>query len=118
MTYDDGILKVCEIVNTAENGSKPVYSLSETARYYFGFDIVGFNRYYTALSAKVQIAHVVNIPGWDVISPLSVIVLEDGTQYRLSQVQPMLDDSGLRMTKLSLERITENYEFAEDQTGG
>lgn len=114
MTFDDGILKVCEITNTAPNGNKPVYKLAVKASYYFGFDVVGFNRYYTALSAKVQISHVVNIPGWDQISALSVIVLEDGTQYRLSQVQPMLDDAGLRITKLSLERITENYELAEN----
>lgn len=113
MTFDDGILKVCEITNTAENGQKPVYKLAEKARYYFGFDVVGFNRYFTALNAKVQIAHVVNIPGWDYISPLAIIVLEDNTQYRLSQVQPMLDDDNLRITKLSLERITENYELAK-----
>lgn len=114
MTFDDGILTVCELTNIAANGQKPVYRLSVRESFYFGFDVVGFNRYYTALNAKVQIAHVVNIPGWNVINPNDVIVLEDETQFRLSQVQPMLDDNGLRITKLSLERITESYEFVSD----
>ena len=118
MTFDDGIMRVCSVTNVSGNGEKPVMKLTETERFYFGFDVVGINRYYTALAAKVQLSHVVNIPGWSPLDPLSVIVLEDGTQYRLSMVQPLLDDDGLRVTKLSLERITENYEFTDETENG
>lgn len=106
MTFDDGILKVCEITNTSDNGDMPVHTLVEVARYHFAYDVLGINRYYTALNAKVHLSHVVNISGWNTIDPRSVIVMEDGTKYKLSLVQPMLDNDGLRMTKLSLERIT------------
>lgn len=100
-------------MNTAANGQKPVYTLSERASYHFGFDTLGINRYFTALNAKKQIEAVVNIPDWNEIDSRDVIVLEDGRQYRLAMVQPQLDEDGLRITKLSLERINEEYEFAE-----
>ena len=112
VTYDDGILKVYTVSNIAENGSKPKKGLTLKEEFYFSFDVLGINRYFTALEAKIQLEHIVNIPGWSVVSPLDICVLEDGTQYRIQMIQPLLDEDGLRMTKLSLERISENYEFA------
>lgn len=117
MTFDDGILKVCEVVNSAANGQKPKYTLSERARYYFSYDNLGINRYFTALNAKKQIEAVVNIPEWHEIDSRDVIVLEDGRQFRLAMVQPQFDYDNLRITKLSLERINENYEFTADDSG-
>ncbi len=109
MTFDDGILRVCEITNVAENGDLPREGLQETASFYFGYDVLGINRYYTALNAKVNLSHVVNIPGWNEFDPRSIVVMEDGRQYRISMAQPMTDENGLRITKLSLERITNEF---------
>lgn len=114
MTYDDGILQVCEQVKVSENTVKPVTKLKDRCRFYFSYGVVGVERYYTALRANVQIDAVVNIPGWEKIDSRDVVVLEDGTQFRISQIQPMKDTDGLRMTKISITRITENYEFLED----
>lgn len=111
MTFDDGILKVCSVVNSAANGQKPVYKLSERQSFYFSYDILGINRYFTALNSKMRIDAVVNIPEWHEIDSRDVVVLEDDRQYRLTLIQPQLDIDGLRITKLSLERIDENYEF-------
>lgn len=114
MTYDDGILRICEQVKVSGNTVKPETRLRERTRHYFGYDVLGINRYYTALRANVKIDAVVNIPGWDVIDSRDIVVLEDGSQYRLALVQPQLDRDGLRMTKLSITRITESYDFIED----
>lgn len=114
MTFDDGILTICETVQVAGNGLKPRLKLSERESFYFGYDVLGINRYYTALRANVQIDAVVNIPGWHEIDSRDIAVLEDGKQYRLSLIQPQLDEDGLRITKLSLSRITENYEYASE----
>lgn len=114
MTFDDGVLKLCELVDTSADGRKPKYELSEKESFYFGYDVLGINRYYAALRANVQIDAVVNIPGWHEIDSRNVVVLEDGRQCRLSMIQPQLDDDGLRITKLSLSRINENYEFITD----
>ena len=113
MTFDDGILHIYDLVQVSNNTLKPEFRLSERAAFYFGFDVVGINRYYTAMRANVQIDAVVNIPDWDEVNPLCIVVLEDNKQYKIAQIQPMTDEYGLRITKLSLTRITENYEYAD-----
>lgn len=111
MTYDDGILCICKTVNGAKPGEKPVIKLEEKDKYYYGYDTLGFQRYYTAKQAQEQIECVVNVPGWNDIEATDICVLENGKQYRISLVQPMKDTDGLKMTKLSLERISEEYDF-------
>ena len=111
MTFDDGIIQICSVVNGADPGDKPVRMLSPVESFHFGYDNLGITRYYTALQAHQQIEAVVNIPGWNRIAVESVAVLEDGTQYAVRMVQPQTDEDGLRITKLSLERISQSYDF-------
>lgn len=109
MTFDDGILTIYKTENIGEPGMKPVVGLVEKDRYYFGFDTLGINRYFTALQAKQQIECVVNIPGWDDIRATDICELEDGSQFRIVMRQPTIDEDGLRITKLSLERLGDKY---------
>lgn len=109
MTFDDGILTIYKTENIGEPGMKPVVGLVEKDRYYFGFDTLGINRYFTALQAKQQIECVVNIPGWDDIMATDICELEDGSQFRIVMRQPTMDEDGLRITKLSLERLGDKY---------
>lgn len=111
MTFDDGILTICTTKDVSKPGMKPEIRLAEKERFYFGYDTLGINRYYTALQANQQIEAVVNIPGWSEISPLDICVMENDRQYKIAMIQPMLDEDGLRITKLSLERTNENYDF-------
>lgn len=116
MTFDDGILRIYTVENIAENGAKPKKGLVLRSKFFFGFDVLGVNRYYTALEAKIQLAHVVNIPGWGGVSVLDIAIMEDGTQYRVQMIQPQLDENGLRITKLSLERIVTEYDVPTEIT--
>ena len=116
MTFDDGIIQICSITNGAGPGDKPIRVLSVEESFYFGYDTLGINRYYTALQAHQQIEAVVNIPGWNRIQIESVAVFENGDQFAVKMVQPQHDEDGLRITKLSLERITENYAFLSDES--
>lgn len=118
MTFDDGILTIYETENIGEPGMKPVTGLTEKARYYYGFDTLGYNRFYTALQAKQQIEAVVNVPGWNDIRIQDICALDNGEQFRIVLSQQTLDEDGLRITKLSLERTGENYAVkTEDNTG-
>ena len=118
MTFDDGILTIYRTVNTADPGDKPKIALEEKERFHFGFDTLGIQRYYTAMQAQQMIEAVVNIPGWNDISATDICVLENGCQYKLGMIQPMLDENELRITKLSLERLGEMYAIkAEDHQG-
>ena len=110
MTFDDGIVGIYELINLAGNGDTPGKGLRIKESFHFGYDVLGINRYYIAQQANQQIEAVINIPGWNPIrSGRDVAVLEDGSQFRIQLAQPQLDDDGLRITKLSLERMTQNY---------
>lgn len=105
MTFDDGILKIYKTENTAEPGDMPKEGLVLKSEHYFNFDVLGYNRYYTALQAQQNISAVVNIPDWHNITSLDVAETEDGTQFRIRLAQPMKDENGLNITKLTLERV-------------
>ena len=112
MTFDDGIIRLYRITNTAPAGSKPVRGLELIESFYFGYETLGINRYYTALTANQQIEAVVDIPDWNEIDSANVVArLENGNFYRIAMTQPTLDDDGLRITRLSLERINESYDI-------
>ena len=110
MTFDDGIVTIYMLTEVKQPGKKPKTELVKVEDYCFGYDTLGINRYYTALQANQQIESVINIPDWNTIDASKCIAaLEDGRQYRIQMVQPMLDEDGLRITKLSLERLGEDY---------
>lgn len=112
MTFDDGILTVYGIINTAQPGEKPVYGLEEKESYYFGYDRIGITRYYTAMQANQQIEAVVNIPGWNPVKVTDAVVIKEmgDMQYQVNMVQPELDENGLKITKLTLGRMGQHYE--------
>lgn len=109
MTLDDGVLKVFSIENIAEKGMKPSYSLKLKSMHYFRFETVGVQRHYTAMRANSKVTELVRIWEDRSITGQDICILEDGKQYRCSFVQHMRDEEGLRMTKITLERIEEEY---------
>lgn len=118
MTFDDGIVGVYELTQVKVPGKMPTEGLSLSERFYFGYETLGINRYYTALQAKQEIEAVISIPGWNEIKAnrhIAIIADVDGNlnadckQYRIVMVQPTTDENGLRITRLSLERVGDNY---------
>ena len=109
MTFDDGILTIYQIRNRAEPGMKPELGLREKEKFYFGFDTLGIQRYYTALQARQQIEAVVKVPGWYDIKSTDICILENEVQYRIAMIQFTREEDGLKITKLSLERLGEDY---------
>lgn len=107
MTFDDGILKIYRMENTAKKGEMPQKDLFLRSEHYFGFDVLGYGRYYAALQAQQNINAVVHIPEWHgtEISPLDIAELEDSGKYIIRLVQQMQDENGLHITKLTLERM-------------
>lgn len=109
MTFDDGILAIYSVENIAQPGKKPVYGLVEKSKHYFGYQTLGITRYYEAKKADSIIEAVVRIPDWNNILATDICILENDVQYRLSMVQPTMDENNLRITILSLERYGEQY---------
>lgn len=109
MTFDDGKLRLYQTVNIAPPGKMPVDGLKIKDEYYYGYDNLGISRYFTALSHNRLIESVINIPDWPPVEYSDIVILENQLQYHIAMIQPTYDDDGLKITKLSLERISENY---------
>lgn len=112
MTFDDGILTVYNVKNIAQPGDRPVKELEKKGQYYFGYGQIGVTRYYNAMQASQEVSAIVNIPGWNDVKNTDVVVLTESSdlQYQVGFVQPELDENGLRIMRLTLERIGQKYE--------
>lgn len=108
MVFDDGLLKVYRLENTAEKGDKPKEQLVYKSSFYFGYDELGITRYYTALANKQKIECVVNIEFDLNVRALDIVEFEDGSLYRIRMRQRKKDD-GLIYLKLSLEEVNDDY---------
>lgn len=125
---DAGIVTICNLVNQAEEGDMPADVL-EVAKdssensliYQFGERAVGYNRQYAAAGVGERVDMLIRI--WR--SPVRIgqyAVLTDyfgqeneaGDQYRIDNVQHLVDDDGLQVTDLTLYRLDELYEVATE----
>ena len=106
MNLDSGIARICRCTETATPGELPGETWTEVCASYYGEKTVGVQRYYTA---KVQ-------RNRDIFPVRDRVQLDDGTFYRITQVQHVEDEDGLPMTALSLERL-EGLDHAGTGTG-
>lgn len=113
MTFDDGIIMIYEMKNTANPGDKPSCKLYAKTQHYFGFETVGITRYRTALQNKNKIENLVHIPEDRNIYADDICILENGEQYKCGLVQHLVE-KGMRITKIELERLVESYVISKD----
>lgn len=112
--YDDGILSLYELRDLASPGNMPSEKLVFLQKAFFGFRVVGYGRFYAALGANQQVDLLVRTP--EPLPSVRVgmyVILEDGLQYRIDNVQRTEDDDGLPVTDLSLFRLGELFDVAE-----
>jgi len=116
---DAGVVTVCQLTNTAQAGAMPVEELTAVATAYFEERTVGYNRYFTALGVNERVDMMIRVVRMPEARAGMYAVLsqsENDGQYRIAQVQNLLDDDGLKVTDLSLTRLDTfyNLEEAED----
>lgn len=111
--FDEGICKICQLENIAKKGDKPQYQRLEKSKHWYEMRVVGINRYYAALQANNSIDYLIRIWQDQTITARDYCVLEDGKQYRITQVQHLLNDDGLKITDLSLERVDKLYDLTD-----
>lgn len=112
MKHDDGILEVYTLSNEASNGLMPDMAKTLFERHFFKFRTVGYGRYYMASGVNMQVDLVCRI--WesrDIRNDMAVLL--DGEWYRIVQIQHLEDEDGLRVTDLSLERVSDIEEVEE-----
>ena len=117
--FDAGTITVCQLADTATAGSMPAEQLSPVFSAFFAERTVGYNRYYAAQGVNEQIDMLVRIwrdtrarSGMYAVLSMS----ENDGQYRITNVQQLLDENGLKVTDLTLERLEELYDVLTEQT--
>lgn len=111
MLRDCGTCVVTRSVNTQTAGGMPSYSDTEVCRGYYGEKTVGINRFYTAKAHNDQADLLIEIARNGGIRATDTATLtsftDDGVtgEYKIIQVQHIIDDDGLPATDLTLERL-------------
>lgn len=110
MNLDSGICTSYTLTNTAESGLMPAMKLVKNAEHYYLDRMVTYSRAYAALGANQNIDRLIRIHFDASIVSGMYIILEDGNQYRIEQVQAFYDEDGLKVLELTLARIGELYD--------
>lgn len=114
MLLDSGTLTLCNLENTAPPGEMPKQRLVPVETCYYGERTVGYNRQYAARGANERVDLIARIWQSRAARADMVAVLDTGAQYRVTLAQQLLDEDGLRVTDLSLERMDTLYDVATD----
>lgn len=119
MRLDDGIVRICSLENTADPGFMPNRRLNVKAEQYFEERVISQNRQYLAKGVSEQVDMVIRI--WDdgtrprigmyaVLTNYEGQESVDGDQFRIDNVQPLMNDEGLRVFDLTLSRMEDRYD--------
>ena len=112
-TYNDGVLAVYSVDNSADGGRRPIERLSlkiPTLRY--EERTVGINRYWTGIQNAVRIDRLLRVPRHESVSNQDAVILHNGERYTVQQVQYPTDVTPPSMD-LSLERTERAYEITQ-----
>lgn len=114
MTYDTGIVILCKLKDTNEvAGGMPAMYLIPVEWLFYGERTVGYGRQYAAFGANQQVDMLIRTWRSAEAHIGMYAVLESGEQYRIDNVQHLLDEDGLKVTDLTLRRLEKLYDVAE-----
>jgi len=110
---DSGTCRIYTVTDSAENGEMPNPTLHEYGDYEWAFEdrMISYSRQYAAMGVDQQIDRIIRI--WRTPVRIGDVVVIGDEQYRIDNVQPTLDDDGLKVVDLTLRRLEENYDVAE-----
>ena len=110
---DSGTCRIYTVTDAAENGEMPNPTLHEYGDYEWAFEdrMISYSRQYAAMGVDQQIDRIIRI--WRTPVRIGDVVVIEDEQYRIDNVQPTLDDDSLQVVDLTLRRLEENYDIAE-----
>lgn len=124
---DNGVLFICNLIDTSENGEMPKEKLNKISKYWFERRTIGINRAYMAKGVNEQIDMLVRIIKDENIEIGQYAVLGNGDQYRITNVSHGYDQNdytrmvnqkyyktarivGLDYTELTLMKVEKYYD--------
>lgn len=86
-SYNDGILTVYAVSDTAAAGRMPKKTLTEKISLRYAEQRLGINRYYSAKQNQTEAERVVRVPRAETVTNRDIARTEDGTYYGIEMVQ-------------------------------
>lgn len=106
MKHDDGIVSIYSLTDSRTNGLMPQMTKTLHSQHFFEYRTVSFRRYFEASGVNMRVDHVIRI--WeDRTIQTNMLRLIGSEYYRIIQVQHLYDDDNLRVSDLSLERVSD-----------
>ena len=115
--YNDGVLTVYAVSDSARPGYQPVEKLMPKAVLRYEEQRLGLQRTYLAKQSQVDVERVVRTPRLPGISSQDVAVTEDGRQYLIDLVQSV-DGVYPPSMDLTLARLAQKYDVSDLDTAG
>lgn len=112
--FNDGIVKIYEVTNTAQDGGMPVecLALKQTLRY--KERTVGLSRFWAVAQANVRVSYVLRCPRLRDVSAQDIAVPNDGKQYRIVLMQ-YPEDIDPPVMDLTLEELNPVYDIYQPE---
>lgn len=111
---DEGKLTIYNLQNTAQKGAMPVEKLVKLDEAYYAVKTIGFNRMYAAKAANSHLDKLVRAYMTALPEAAKYVILEDGLQYRITDINVIVDEDAC---DLSLERLESNYDVLNVDDG-
>lgn len=111
---DEGLLKIYNLQNTSQSGHMPKEQLVKLAEAYYAVRTIGFNRMYAAKAANSRLDKLVRAYMTALPEAAKYVILEDGLQYRITDINVIVDEDAC---DLSLERLEKNYDVLDEHDG-
>lgn len=116
--FNDGVVKIYEVTDTAAPGRMPVKKLSEVVTLNYEERKLGIQRYFSGQQNQIEISRVIRVP----IPPMELTnqqmaETEDGRQYNIRLVQGVRE-SYPPSYDLTLEKILQNPEKRQGSNHG
>lgn len=86
-SYNDGILTVYAVSDTAAAGRMPKKTLTEKVSLRYAEQRLGISRYYSAKQNQTEAERVVRVPRAETVTNRDIARTEDGTYYGIEMVQ-------------------------------
>lgn len=109
-TFNDGVVKIYEVTNTAPPGGMPIEGLTLKQSLRYHERTVGLQRFYTGKQASVDIKYVLRCPRVRDISTQDVAIPVDGKQYAIELIQ-YPEDIEPPVMDITLKEIAQAYDI-------
>lgn len=108
--FNDGVVKIYTVENTAAPGYLPIEELTEKASLRYEERKLGLKRFYESKQAQTEATRVIRVPKPPVlVENQDAAITEDGRKYRVQLVQTV-PDVYPPCLDLTLERFTQGAE--------